>query len=324
MKLRDQVHSTAKLLGYSPRTEEAYWYWIEQYLRFSKSDRQWKHPRELSEKDVQSFLSNLAVNRRVAASTQNLALQAILFLYKKVLDINLVGIDAIRAKKSRRIPVVLSRQEVSKLLEVMNGDAKLVASLMYGCGLRIGEALALRIKDIDVERSQVSVKDGKGFKDRMTCLPNCLIGEIQSQVAKVRSLHQHDISQGWGGVSLPNIFSEKSQTAGQKLAWYYLFPSEKLSRYPRCKGPLLRHHIHSDHVNRSIVSAAKRAGIVKRVTSHALRHSFATHLLELGTDLRTIQKLLGHASIKTTQVYLHVCKDGHSSSQSPLDSLKRQ
>ena len=325
MRLREQIHAQVKLLGYSDETERTYWHWIEQFLRFvAKRKSGWVHPSKLNESDVELFLTHLAVNRHLSPSTQNLALQAILFLYQKVLKIELQGIDAIRSKRQKRVPTVLSQSEVHELLANLDGDPLLIANLIYGCGLRIGEAVALRLKDIDFDRKQVIVRFGKGFKDRVTCMPSSLEGPLRTKMAAVTTIHQHDIQNENAGVSLPSGFGKKSPRARTQLSWYYLFASPTLCRDPEQSGLMLRHHIHSDHVNRRITGAAKKAGIMKRVTSHTLRHSFATHLLETETDLRTIQDLLGHSSIKTTQIYLHVEACGQGGTQSPLDRLTQR
>ena len=325
MKLREQIHAQVKLLGYSAETEKTYWKWNEQFLRFSaKRKGKWIHPNQLNEQDVESFLTHLAVNRHLSPPTQNVALQAILFLYQRVLKIELKGIDAIRSKRTRRAPTVLSLSEVQRILELMQDDALLVANLIYGCGFRIGEVVALRLKDIDIDRRQITVRFGKGFKDRVTCMPVSLVDSLRDKIAEVQAVHARDISFDGDGVSLPEGFARKSPNARKQASWYYLFPSPGLSPDPEKSGLMLRHHIHADHVNRMISNAAKKAGILKRVTSHVLRHSFATHLLETGTDLRTIQELLGHSSIKTTQIYLHVEAYGQSGTTSPLDRLKKR
>ncbi len=321
MKLKEQIHAQVLRRGFSIKTFESYWYWIEQFLRFSRNGSQWVHPTEMDEVDVERFLTHLAVNGNVSPTTQNLAMQAILFMYRTVFGESLSGINAVRAKRPRRVPSVLSQEEVCRLLDHLKGDSWLVASMMYGSGLRIGEAVGIRIKDIDFDRNQLFVKGGKGKKDRVTCLSPSLTPCIRLQIERTKKLQEKDLELNQHGVSLPHCFEQKSPSARLAIPWYYLFCSQKLSRPPGKAGPLLRHHIHSCHVNRDISVAAKAAKIYKRVTSHILRHSFATHLLETGCDLKTIQELLGHSNIKTTSIYLHVDKYGQSSSISPLEKL---
>ncbi len=320
MKLKEQISAQIKRGGYSPKTFKTYWHWIDKYIRFNKSGSNWIHPKELDSSDVERFLTHLAVNRNVSPTTQNVALQALLFMYRKVLNMEIYGVNAIRAKRPQRVPTVLSRGEVEKLLSHLHGSTKLIASLMYGCGLRIGEAISVRIKDIDLDRNQLTVRHGKGGKDRITCLPGGLAPLINKQIQRAEAIWKSDLKQNVG-ISLPNAFDRKSPKSQFAIGWYYLFCSGRLCVKPGTTDRMVRHHVHTSNINRNISDAAKRAGIRKRVTSHALRHSFASHLLESGIDLRTIQELLGHNDIRTTQIYLHVDKLGKSSTISPLESI---
>ena len=262
--------------GYSPKTFESYWKWVEDFLRFSKKGETWVHPDEMGEAEVERYLTHIAIRQNVSPTTQNLALQSILFLYRNVLNRELQGISAVRSKRPRRVPTVLSQNEVGQLLGKLTCPTWLVANLIYGSGLRIGEALAIRIKDIDFERKQLCVKSGKGNKDRVTCLPPSLFSDIRQQIERIKVIHRQDVEMNRNGVSLPYRFDKKAPGARLDVAWYYLFCSENLSFDPNSKGPLLRHHIHSGHVNRVITKAAKSAGIMKRVTSHTVSYTHLT------------------------------------------------
>lgn len=325
MKLKQQLQHAIRTNGKSYNTFKTYWGWCERFLRFSKAEGQWVHPRDMGEAEVETFLTDLAVNQRVAPSTQNQALAALLYLYKHVLKTELTGINALRAKPKTTVPTVLSRGEVSSLLNRMTGKPQLIASLQYGCGLRIGEAVSVRLKDIDLNRSQLIVRHGKGGKDRVTCLPPSLRPLIEKQMQEAKRFCDQDIQNGSNGVSLPNAFGRKSKSAHHSYAWYFLFSSSKLSIDPETSSAeRYRHHIHKSHISRQFKQAVQAAGITKHATSHTLRHSFATHLLEAGNDIRVVQELLGHVDLNTTQIYTHVNRNKASmGSRSPLESLAR-
>jgi integron integrase len=274
----------------------------------------------MSKPEVEAFLTYLAVKRRVSPSTQNQALQAVLFLYRYVLEIDLPWLDdVIRAKPKRRVPVVLSRGEVRLLLGHVPASQRLIASLMYGAGLRVTECLRLRVGDLDFSRHTVRIHAGKGGKDRVTVLPDNLAQALEAQVACVKGFHDHDIAAGTGFAKLPSALQRKLGKSSRRFSWQFLFPSSQLSEDPREPGAFYRWHVHPTTVRKAIGLAAGKAGIDKRVTCHTLRHSFATHLLESGTDIRTIQQLLGHTDLKTTMIYTHVVERGAFGARSPLD-----
>jgi len=315
MKLLDQVRQAIRRRHYSPRTEEAYVGWIVRYIKFNGTT----HPRELSGSHVAAFLGHLASERRVAASTQNQALNAIVFLYRKVLDIEIGDFGPFdRAKRPKRLPTVLSIAEVQLLLEQMRPPYRLMAQLLYGSGLRLKECITLRVKDIDFEGHQVIVRDGKGMQDRVTLLPASVHESLVRQVRRVASLHQQDLARGLGEVDLPFALARKLPGASHELGWQYLFPASRTCTDPHT-GRTVRHHIHESALQKAVKTAANRAGLLKRVTTHTLRHSFATHLLEAGTDIRTIQQLLGHKDVRTTMIYTHVVNRGPLGVLSPLD-----
>ncbi len=317
----------------SIRTEEAYVRWITEFLRFFKEQTgQWRHPRTLGTAEVNEFLTYLAVKRQVASSTQNQALSALVFLYREVLRLE-IQLDAVRAKPPERLPVVLSVDEVRRVLNaVPEGSGRLMTGLMYGAGLRLMEVCRLRVKDLDFERFQIIVRDGKGEKDRAVPFPRKLVAGLRKQVEEVRRLHREDLQLGAGWVWLPYALAAKYPNAGKSWNWQYVFPAQNLSREPRPREAdeaasgeeelqLRRHHIHENSVQKMVAAAVKKAGLSKPASSHTLRHSFATHLLESGQDIRTIQELLGHADVSTTMIYTHVSKLGATGVLSPLDRL---
>jgi integron integrase len=317
-RLLDQLRAKIRLLHYSIRTETAYVDWVTKYILFHKK----RHPKDLGPAEVEEFLNYLAVERKVSASTQNQAFAAILFLYRQVLQIDLPHIDALRARRPERLPVVLSTAEVRALLDRMEGSQQLMASLLYGTGIRLLECCRLRVKDVDFERNQILIRDGKGEKDRMVPLPQSLVSRLREQREKVTALHRADVAKGHGRVWLPYAFAAKSPTADRKLGWQYLFPASKLSVDPRAGDQVLRrHHMHETSVQKAVTAAVRGCGFVKRVSCHTLRHSFATHLLEAGADIRTVQELLGHADVSTTMIYTHVLNHGPLGVVSPLDRL---
>lgn len=315
-RLMDQVREVIRVHHYSIRTEEAYCQWIRRFIYFHNK----RHPRDMGEAEITAFLTHLAVNRDVSSSTQNQALSALLFLYKKVLGLELEWMDdVIRAKRPKKLPVVLSRSEVDRLIAALPGHSRLWARLLYGTGMRLIESVRLRVQDIDFDYRQIMIRSGKGNKDRVTVLPDRLFEPLQAHLEKVRALHEQDLREGFGRVYLPFALNRKFATADRDWAWQYVFPSKKRSVDPR-SGITRRHHLNEKNLQRHIRQAAKDAGINKRVTAHVLRHSFATHLLESGCDIRTIQDLLGHKDVSTTQIYTHVVKRGGLGVRSPLDT----
>lgn len=300
---------------YSIRTEEVYLGWMRRFIRF----HQMRHPRDMGADEVQQFLSHLAVDGDVAAATQNQALSAILYLYKEVLGIDLPWLnDVTRAKKPKKLPVVLTRAEVSSLLLQTEGEMGLIIRLLYGTGMRLLEACRLRVKDVDLERREIIVRDGKGAKDRVTMLPESLVQPIVMQIQRTTEWFARDREDGLAGVYLPHALAKKYPAAPYELGWQYVFPADRASEDPRT-GAKRRHHVDEQRVQRSVKQALARTGIVKTVTPHTLRHSFATHLLESGYDIRTVQELLGHADVATTMIYTHVLNRGGLAVRSPLD-----
>lgn len=316
-RLLEQVRARIRFKHYSLRTEQAYTDWIRRFIRhFGK-----KHPRDMGAKEVEEFLSHLAVAGRVSASTQNQAKSALLFLYKEVLEAELAWLDQVAsAKTSRRLPVVLTPSEVISMLSRLDGSHALIARLLYGTGLRIMEGLRLRVKDVDFERGEILVRDGKGGKDRVTMLPASISPALRVHLNRVQEQHQQDLVEGYGEVYLPFALDRKYPNAGREWAWQYVFPSARLSVDPR-SGVTRRHHVQDQSVQRAIRQAARDAGINKPATPHTLRHSFATHLLESGYDIRTVQELLGHSDVSTTMIYTHVLNRGGRGVASPLDRL---
>lgn len=301
----------------SRRTEEAYCGWIVRFVSFSGM----RHPRELGAADVERFLNDLAVNRRVAAATQNQALSALLYLYRRVLDVELPWLEGIeRARRPRRLPTVLSRREVGALLRQFSHPVDLVAQLLYGSGLRLLECLRLRAKDLDFDRCVLTVRQGKGDRDRQTLLPEPLHGVLRRHLEVVRRQWTRDLDHGAGYVELPNALAAKLRGAQRSWPWQWVFPATRTYVDP-ASGFARRHHLHETVVQRDFGAATRAAGIPKRVTPHTLRHSFATHLLETGYDIRTIQTLLGHKDVRTTMIYTHLLGRGPLGVKSPLDSL---
>jgi integron integrase len=314
-KLLDQARDLMRTRHYSIRTEEAYLRWIREYIIFHGK----RHPAALGASEVTAFLSYLATDRQVAASTQQQATAALLFLYKDLLHLNLPWLSHIeRAKQPSRTPVVFTQEEARAVLAHLRGDNWLMASLLYGAGLRLMECLRLRVKDIDFGYKQIAVRDGKGAKDRVTVLPAPLVEPLQRQVARVRALHEADLREGYGEVYLPFALAKKYPNAAKELAWQYVFPASKRSRDPRSKK-WRRHHIAETTLQKAVRAAIRAAGISKLASCHTFRHSFATHLLEDGYDIRTVQELLGHKDVRTTMIYTHVLNRGGKAVRSPLE-----
>ncbi len=316
-RLLDRVRTEIRFRHYSIRTETAYVEWVRRFVLFHGK----RHPRDMGADEVARFLSYLAVERDVSPSTQGQAKSALLFLYRIVLNLNLPWLDEIVAARNlRRLPVVLTPSEVRKLLAEMSGSAGLVASLLYGTGMRLLEGLRLRVKDLEFERREVLVRNGKGGKDRVTVLPENLVLLLQQQVAMVRALHQRDLHEGFGTVWLPHALAAKYPSASRAVGWQWVFPSSKRSADPRSPA-VHRHHLGETSIQKTMSVAAKRAGIHKPCSPHILRHSFATHLLQAGHDIRTIQELLGHSDVSTTMIYTHVLNRGGRGIRSPLDQI---
>jgi integron integrase len=316
LTLIGQLRRVVRLRHYSPRTEGAYVGWVKRYVRFHSL----RHPRSLTPADVRAFLGHLAQDRSVSASTQNQALAAPLFLYRDVLRTPLPWLEGIeRAKRPSRLPVVLTRAEASRVIDAIPGACRLLAILMYGSGLRITEAVSLRVKDVDLESRSVVVRSGKGSKDRITVLPERLIEPLREQVEQARRRWLGDLRDPTFGVELPGALPRKLSGAVRQFAWYWLFPSHRTFR-DRATGALRRHHLHQTGVQRAVSLAARAARVDKRVTCHTFRHSFATHLLEARYDIRTIQELLGHADVSTTMIYTHVLIRGGRGVRSPADA----
>ena len=313
--LLDQVRHTLRLKHYALKTEKAYLRWIRHFIFFHHM----RHPKDMGRKEIEAFLTFLAVEKKVAASTQNQALNALLFLYRFVLEQPPdFPIDSVRAKRPKRLPVVLSRAEIAQVLSCLQGRHQLMAKLLYGSGLRLMECVRLRVKDLDFDQHQIIVRDGKGSKDRITVLPDTLIEPLQILLFRRKRLHQKDLTQGAGSVYLPFALDRKYPAASEEWIWQYVFPSDQLSIDPR-SGICRRHHVNPNTLQKAVRRAAALAEIDKHVTPHALRHSFATHLLENGYDIRTVQELLGHKNVKTTMIYTHVLNRGGMAVRSPLD-----
>jgi integron integrase len=346
-RLLDQVAAKMRLLRHSKRTEAAYVDWIKRYILFHNK----RHPREMGAAEIEAFLTHLAADRNVAASTQNQAFSALLFLYQKVLDVELLGINALRARRPERLPVVLAVDEVRAIFAELDGIDLFMAELLYGTGMRVLECCRLRVKDVDFARQQIVVREAKGDRDRAVPLPARVEGRLREQVERVRRLHERDVRAGRGRVWLPHALRVKYPNADRELGWQYLFPSSRLSVDPRREGDdadglppvetgraggpsgdhcapagaagleLMRHHRHESLLQKRVKAAVVAARITKKVSCHTFRHSFATHLLEAGNDIRTVQELLGHSDVSTTMIYTHVLQRGACGVRSPLDRL---
>ncbi|MGH7444937.1 MAG: integron integrase [Longimicrobiales bacterium] len=317
-RLLDQVRTAIRARQFSPRTEEAYVGWIRRYVLYHGK----RHPAELDDSAVTAFLAHLAETRQVSASTQTQAASALLFLYREVLRQPIdPPHDVTRPPKPRRLPIVLSRPEVAAVLAEMRGQQRLVASILYGSGLRLMEALQLRVKDVHLDRHEITIRAGKGGHDRIAILPAAVRADMRRQIERVRAQHEKDLRRHAGWVAMPTGLERKMTGAGSQLAWQYLFPAAR-SHLDPVSGQRRRHHLHETAVQRAVGQAAKRAHIAKRATCHTFRHSFATHLLEDGYDIRTIQELLGHSDVSTTMIYTHVLNRGARGVRSPLDTLR--
>jgi integron integrase len=314
-RLLDLVRDAIRVRHYSYRTEQQYVAWIRRYILFHGR----RHPRELGGAEVEKFLSHLATTRNVAAATQAQALSALLFLYKHVLNVNLPWLGkVVRASRPKRLPLVLTRSEAKRVLAELDGPYSLIASLLYGSGLRVLEALRLRFKDVDLARGIVLVRDGKGAKDRVTVLPESLREALARHLQWVRERHEYARAHGFAGVELPHALQRKYPRAHLELAWQYVFPAARPSRDPR-SGAWRRHHLLLETVQRHVKRAIQASGIDKPASCHTFRHCFATHMIEAGADIRTVQELMGHVSVKTTQIYTHVLNRGGLAVRSPLD-----
>jgi integron integrase len=314
MKLEDQLPGAIRVKQYSYRTEETYVGWCRRYVIWHGK----RHPAEMGVPEVEAFLTHLAVVRKVSASTQNQASSAVMLYLNEVLKVTAEGVDAVRPRRTKRLPDVLNRSEVQRVLMMAEGVPGLALRLIYGTGLRQMECLRLRVKDVDLDRDQIVVRGGKGDLDRVVMLPMALKVALAEQLERVKLLHTSDVAEAVPGVWLPEALAVKYPGAGKELGWQWLFPSKQLAEDPE-SGVMRRHHLHENGISHALKMAAERAQVTKKVGCHTLRHSFATHLLEAGTDIRTLQELLGHESVKTTQVYLQVVQGGGVGARSPLD-----
>ena len=316
-RLLDQLRDALRVRHYSLRTEQAYIHWAKRFIFFHDK----RHPREMGAAEVEAFLTWLAVEGGVSASTQGQALAALLFLYKQVLAVDLPWLDeVVRAKRPQRLPTVLTPEEVALMLGQLEGVHALMGMLLYGTGIRLMECLRLRVKDVDLARREVTIREGKGNKDRRTVLPSSLIPALEAQLASIRALWEEDRSAHLPGVQLPDALEQKKPGEGKTLAWFWFFPGRELSTDPR-SGLVRRHHAHEQGIQRAIKRAVLAAGITKPASTHTLRHSFATHLLESGQDIRTVQELLGHSDVRTTMIYTHVLNKPGLAVRSPVDGL---
>lgn len=314
-KLLDQVRDAIRVKHYSPRTEDSYVQWIKRFILFHNK----RHPREMNRTEITAFLTNLAVHEKVAASTQTQALSALLFLYREVLKIELEpGLDLIRAQKPQRLPTVLTKSEVLSVIDKMSGVTQLMARLLYGTGLRVSECVQLRVKDIDFAQRQILIRAAKGMKDRVTVLPETLIKPLHDHLATVKRQHENDLKAGFGSARLPFALDRKYPSANREWGWQFVFPSARLS-VDSGDGVTRRFYMHESTLQRAVREATRLAGIHKPVGPHTFRHSFATHLLQNGYDIRTVQELLGHKDVKTTMIYTHVLNRGGLAVRSPLD-----
>jgi len=314
-RLLDQMREALRSRHYSRRTEQTYCHWVKRFVHFHNV----RHPAEMAESEINAFLTHLAVKENVAASTQNQALSALLFLYRHVLgrEVGDLG-EVIRARRPLHVPVVMTRDEVKAILAHLSGDKRLMASLMYGAGLRLMECLQLRVKDLDLARCEITIRDGKGGKDRRTMLPQSLRKPLEEHLVNVRQIHERDLAEGWGRVVMPDALHRKYPSAPADWRWQRVFPQQ--NRWKNVKtGEQGRHHVHETLLQRAVKEAVRQAGVVKHVGCHTFRHSFATHLLEGGYDIRTIQELLGHKDVSTTMIYTHVLSKGGQGVRSPLD-----
>ncbi len=314
-KLLDQVRETIRTMHYSYRTEKTYIDWIKRFIMFHEK----RHPNEMGADEVQAYITYLANERKVAASTQNQALSAILFLYKNIIQKEIVfPSDIIRSRRPKRLPVVLSHQEAMIVINKMSGTTKLVAQILYGSGLRISECLRLRIKDLDFANHQIMVRDGKGENDRATVLPDSLMSDLKSQIEIARLIHKKDLKEGFGEVSLPYALAKKYPNAPKEFSWQYVFPSTNRSLDPNTRHTK-RHHLDATVVQKAVRQAVLATDLTKSVSPHTFRHSFATQLIQNGYDIRTVQELLGHKDVKTTMIYTHVLQRGAGAVKSPID-----
>ena len=319
VRLLDRVRHAARLRHLARNTEKAYVHWVKRYIRFHGC----RHPRELREPEVNAFLTHLAVTEHVAAATQNQALAGLLFLYEHVLDQPLDRVEGVvRAKRPKRLPCVLTPEEVERLLSQMTGPARDIAMLLYGAGMRLSEALQLRVKDIDFAEGQIVIRQAKGGKDRVAVLPECLRGPLSKRLRDWRRIHAAEVEQGRGRVKLPGAYGRKHPAAEQAWGWQWVFPAGT-DYFDRVEGRSFRHHMHETAIQGAVRGAVRRAGITKPATCHTLRHSFATHLLQDGYDIRTVQELLGHKDVATTMMYTHVLNRGGRGVKSPADRLRR-
>ena len=320
-RVLDQLRERIRYMHYSLSTEQVYVYWVRFFIRWSARSGQMRHPRDLGAPDVEAFLSMLATVRKVSASTHNQALSAVLFLYREVLGVALPWLDNInRPTQKRRIPSVLTKDEVAGLLAHMDGQTALLARLLYGTGMRLMEGMRLRIKDVDFDRHVIIVREAKGGKDRVVMMPRSLAPALRLQLLAARAQWEADRQAQRGGVETPHALEQKYPKVGHTWGWFWMFPSPTLSIDPR-SGVERRHHLYEDRLQRSLKKAVVLAGIHKPVSVHTLRHSFATHLLQSGTDIRTVQELLGHSDVSTTMIYTHVLKVAAGGTASPLDAL---